>query len=88
MNGRYLRKDVEYAARTQSPPPSPKKRSRSPMKKLFGEKGFFGESPEEMIKQNAKRAAASSRTRTNSSSGQKKIGVMDKLKSKLGEIVS
>lgn len=87
MNGRYVRMDTRHTARTPSPPPSPKKRSRSPMKKLFGEKGFFGESPEEMRKQNAKKAA-STRTGNKPSNAQKKIGVMDKLKNKLGEIVS
>ncbi|CAG8981553.1 hypothetical protein HYALB_00013939 [Hymenoscyphus albidus] len=86
-NGRYARKETDSLIRSPSPDRSPKKRSRSPMKKLFGEKGFFGVTPEEAtnVKQSPKKLS-SNRSVSRSSDSRKKPGMMDKLKSKLGEI--
>lgn len=64
----------------QQPPRSPKKRSRSPMKKMFGENGWLGRSPAEapeMVHQNNENAAV-----------KEKKSMMGKIKTKLGEIVS
>lgn len=71
-----------------SPPPSPpKKRSRSPMKKMFGENGWLGQSPDEKpeIKPRPKKIHSA---RNDSSPNRKKTTVMGKLKTKLEEIVS
>ncbi len=57
-----------------SPCSSPKKRSRSPMKKMFGENGWLGKSPNEMPDLGLR--------------SRKKIGMMEKLKNKFEEIVS
>jgi hypothetical protein len=58
-----------------STPSSSKKRSRSPMKKMFGENGWLGKSPDEKpdLKLPSKR---------------KVVGMMEKLKNKFEEIVS
>jgi hypothetical protein len=58
-------------------PPSPKKRSRSPMKKMFGERGWLGVSPDEKPGQNL-----------GSNGETKKTTMMEKLKNKLEEFVS
>lgn len=66
-------------------PRSPKKRSRSPMKKMFGENGWLGRSPaeaQENVRQNQKAAAAASTPK------KEKVSMMGKLKTKLGEFVS
>jgi hypothetical protein len=57
-----------------------KKRSRSPMKKMFGENGWLGKTPNEIqdIKLESKNVA---------SPGKEKTSVMGKIKNKLGEIV-
>lgn len=57
-----------------STPTSPKKRSRSPMKKMFGENGWLGKSPDEKPVLNLR--------------SKKKVGMMEKLKNKFEEIVS
>jgi hypothetical protein len=62
-------------------PNSPKKRSRSPMKKIFGEHGLLGRSPDELeaVKLKSKK----------SSLGQKGTSsVMGKLRTRIGELVS
>jgi hypothetical protein len=64
-------------------PPSlaePKKRSRSPMKKMFGEHGWLGRTPNEI--QDIKHPKQSP------SSGKEKTSIMGKLMTKLGEFVS
>lgn len=60
---------------------SPKKRSRSPMKKMFGENGWLGRSPDEIsdVKRQVKRASAEQKD---------KPSMMGKLIHKLGEFVS
>jgi hypothetical protein len=73
---------------SKNPPPSPpKKRSRSPMKKMFGEHGWLGQSPDE--KPDPKlRSKKSFVTHMDFASRPKKIGMMEKLKNKFEEIVS
>jgi len=62
-------------------PPSPKKRSRSPMKKMFGDRGWLGQSPDEKPGQNL-------HSRKNSRQGEpKKSTIMGKLMNKLEELV-
>lgn len=53
---------------------SPKKRSRSPMKKMFGENGWLGKSPDEKPVLNLR--------------PKKKVGMMEKIKNKFEEMVS
>lgn len=71
-----------------SPPPvPPKKRSRSPMKKMFGEHGWLGQSPNE--KPAPKIQPKKSFVRTSGDlPGKKKPTMIGRLKSKLEEIVS
>ncbi|KAH9224493.1 hypothetical protein DL95DRAFT_452248 [Leptodontidium sp. 2 PMI_412] len=69
----------EYDMFRQDPEASlPKKRSRSPMKKMFGENGWLGKSPDEIqdVKLQIKRAAAMQKD---------KPTMMGKLRNKLGE---
>ncbi|KAG4444426.1 hypothetical protein IFR05_000017 [Cadophora sp. M221] len=69
----------EYDMFRQDPARSPpKKRSRSPMKKMFGENGWLGKSPDEIqdVKLQIKRAAAMQKD---------KPTMMGKLRNKLGE---
>lgn len=63
-------------------PISPKKRSRSPMKKMFGEHGWLGSSPNEIIPalQNSKSAQKMDKP--------KKPGMMEKIKNKIEGFVS
>ncbi|KAJ5053975.1 uncharacterized protein L3040_000264 [Drepanopeziza brunnea f. sp. 'multigermtubi'] len=65
-------------SRSESPSKSPKKRSRSPMKKMFGENGWLGRSPDEIadVKRQVKKAAAEHKD---------KPSMMGKLRHKLGE---
>lgn len=88
---RHPAERTRYPIETSIPAPkSPPKRSRSPMKKLFGEKGWFGEtSPDDVkIKPEPVRPTPRSRANTESSDGGKKTGIMGRLKNKLGEFVS
>lgn len=63
-------------------PPSPKKRSRSPMKKMFGEGGWLGPAPDENL-------GKSSRSGKVTRPGEpKKATMIEKLKNKLEEFVS
>ena len=64
----------------QTPSP-PKKRSRSPMKRMFGEHGWLGRSPDE--------SQVGKHSSEKSSAGRKeKSSVMGKLRSKIEELVS
>jgi hypothetical protein len=64
----------------QTPSP-PKKRSRSPMKRMFGEHGWLGRSPDEL--------QVGKHSSKKSSAGRKeKSSVMGKLRSKIEELVS
>jgi hypothetical protein len=63
------------------PPSPPKKRSRSPMKKMFGEHGWLGRSPDELDAVNIK-------SKKPSSGRKEKKSVMGKLKTKFEELVS
>jgi len=69
-------------------PSRPKKRSRSPMKKMFGEHGWLGLSPDEVKEQKLESKKSSIACNEESSSQQKKTTMFGKLKNKLGEIVS
>ena len=72
----------EYDVFRESPiARQPKKRSRSPMKKMFGENGWLGKSPDEIqdVKLQVKKAAAIQKD---------KPTMMGKLRNKLGEFVS
>ncbi|PQE21750.1 DDHD domain protein [Rutstroemia sp. NJR-2017a BBW] len=63
------------------PPVSPKKRSRSPMKKMFGEHGWLGSSPNEIMLpqiQATKSARKFEKPR--------RAGMMEKIKSKIEEL--
>jgi hypothetical protein len=74
--------------RSSSPPPvPPKKRSRSPMKKMFGENGWLGQSADEKpeLKVQPKKFVARG---TGDVPIRKKTTMMGKLKNKLEEIVS
>jgi hypothetical protein len=73
-----------------SPCPSPPKRSRSPMKKLFGDQGWFGERlPDGAdLRRMEPRRSTRSRATTNSSDQMKKTGMMERIKNKFGEFVS
>ena len=73
---------------SKNPPSSPpKKRSRSPMKKMFGAHGWLGQSPDEKPdpKLQSKKSFVTHMEFTNRP---KKIGMMEKLKNKFEEIVS
>jgi hypothetical protein len=79
--------DASQSKASLSPPPvPPKKRSRSPMKKMFGEHGWLGQSPNEKPepKFQSKRLFAQS---NGDFQGRKKTTMIGKLKSKLEEIV-
>ena len=81
--------DEPLPNRSSKTPPSspPKKRSRSPMKKMFGENGWLGQSPDE--KPNPKlRPKKPFVTHMDFANRPKKIGMMEKLKNKFEEIVS
>ena len=67
-------------------PASPKKRSRSPMKKMFGENGWLGKSPDE--KPDLKPSKKAFVTHMDFAHRPKKVGMMEKLKNKFDEIVS
>ena len=69
-------------------PAVPPKRSRSPMKKMFGEKGWLGLSPDEKIGQNLKHNKSFLPSRDEPVHGQKKTSMMSKIKNKFEEIVS
>jgi len=72
-----------------SPINQPQKRSRSPMKKMFGERGWLGRSPDELEEVRRRATNISSlRQDTSTGSSQKKTGIYGKLKSKLEELVS
>jgi len=62
-------------------PSTPKKRSRSPMKKMFGEHGWLGRSPDELN-------AAKLKSKKPSSARKEKTSVMEKLRTKFEELVS
>ena len=73
---------------SRAPPPNPpKKRSRSPMKKMFGEHGWLGQSPDEKFDPKL-RSKKSFVTHMDFAHRPKKIGMMGKLKNKFEEIVS
>lgn len=71
----------------KTPSSRPKKRSRSPMKKMFGEHGWLGRTPDE-LEDVKHRVKAPSRKDEPSGSPQKKSSMMGKLKSKFEEFVS
>ena len=79
--------EVSQLIKSPSPPPvPPKKRSRSPMKKMFGEHGWLGQSPSE--KPEPKLQSKKFFARGNGDMHErKKTTMMGKLKSKLEEIV-
>ena len=78
-----------FPIETPSPTLSLLKRSRSPMKKLFGERGFFGQGLDEPIKSKADlQSLVRVQTENESAPREKKAGIMDRLKNKFGEIVS
>jgi hypothetical protein len=58
-----------------------KKRSRSPMKKMFGEHGWLGRSPDEL-------EAVKLKSKKSSLGRKEKSSVMGKLRTKIGELVS
>jgi hypothetical protein len=60
---------------------TPKKRSRSPMKKMFGEHGWLGRSPDEL-------EAVKLKSKKSSLGRKEKSSVMGKLRTKIGELVS
>ena len=68
-------------SQNSSPPNSPKLRSRSPMKKMFGEHGWLGRSPDEADE-------AKLRAKKSTPSRKEKSSIMGKLKTKLEELVS
>lgn len=68
------------------PSSSPKKRSRSPMKKMFGENGWLGQSPVEKPEQTS-RAKISVSHNESFPREQRKTTMMGKLKNKLEEFV-
>lgn len=73
-----------------NPPMSPpQKRSRSPMKKMFGERGWLGRSPDELeeVRRRAKNASIS-RQGSSTGSPQKKTSMYGKLKNKLDQFVN
>lgn len=71
----------DFFFRPESSSKSPKKRSRSPMKKMFGENGWLGRSPDEIsdVKAQVKKASMQHKD---------KPTMMGKLRNKLGEFVS
>ncbi|KAK6587057.1 hypothetical protein PZA11_000347 [Diplocarpon coronariae] len=74
----FFDQELPLRFRSESPTKSPQKRSRSPMKKMFGENGWLGRSPDEIseVKRQVKKAAAEQKDRPS---------MMGKLRSKLGE---
>ena len=62
-------------------------RSRSPMKKMFGEHGWLGQSPDEVQEHKFRSPKSSITRKEDSSHRQKKLSIMGKLKNKLEEIV-
>lgn len=64
-----------------------KVRSRSPMKKMFGDRGWLGKSPEEAMKPPSMKAEGGVPNREESPSRQKKTSIMDKIRNKLDEMV-
>ena len=70
-----------------SPPNPTKKRSRSPMKKMFGEHGWLGKSPDEVQEHKLRSKKSSTTRKEDSAQRQKKPSIMGKLKNKLEEIV-
>ena len=68
-------------------PVFPAKRSRSPMKKMFGENGWLGFSQDEGIGHNLKHKKSSLSHKDEPVSGPKKSSMMSKIKNKLEEIV-
>lgn len=62
-----------------------KARSRSPMKKMFGENGWLGKTPNEAQEVHQNHGAKSKQSPFG---GKEKTSMMGRLKNKLGEIVS
>jgi len=76
----------EFHLGKHSSPSPPKKRSRSPMKKMFGDHGWLGQSPDE--KSEPKRdSKKSSSSREQPIARQKKTSMIGKLKTKIEEFV-
>lgn len=100
VNGRYqansptkildevFEKDEAEEEYLESPASSPPKRSRSPMKKMFGENGWLGRTPAELEDVKVRVKKASSRKDESTGSPQKKTSMMGKLKNKIEEFVS
>jgi hypothetical protein len=100
MNDRYLtnsptktlddvfERDEAGEQYLDAPSSPPKKRSRSPMKKMFGEHGWLGRSPDELEDVKLRVRKASSRKEESTGSPQKKTSMMGKLKNKFEEFVS
>lgn len=76
----------DYEDQHDSPIIEPKKRSRSPMKKMFGQGGWLGNSPSEVnsFKMAAAKKAAVEKRQESST----KTSVMGKIRNKLEEFVS
>ena len=75
----------DFHEQYDSPLVEPKKRSRSPMKKMFGQGGWLSNSPSEAenYRQAAKKAAAEKKQEASA-----KTSVMGKIRNKLEEFVS
>jgi hypothetical protein len=73
--------NLEY---TSNPP---KKRSRSPMKKMFGDNGWLGQSANEILEQPSRSKKSSASRNEPSLRHQKKPSMIGKLKNKLEEFV-
>jgi hypothetical protein len=72
---------------SSTPPTPPKNRSRSPMKKMFGQGGWLGESPDEVLEHNLRPKKFNARSNA-TSPNRKKTTMIGKIKNKLEEIVS
>ncbi|KAH8684901.1 hypothetical protein BGZ60DRAFT_524098 [Tricladium varicosporioides] len=82
-------RDVEEREEVEDPltptkKPQPKKRSRSPMKKMFGENGWLGKSPSEL--QSIRQFPTTTKRQDDSPGKQKKTGMLGKLRNKFDEM--
>ncbi|CZR52017.1 uncharacterized protein PAC_01894 [Phialocephala subalpina] len=83
--GNVVERD-EAEADIPKTPGSPKKRSRSPMKKMFGENGWLGRSPLETQGTARQAQKASAQVQKTSNNSKEKKGLVDKLRAKLADI--
>ncbi|KAF8852095.1 hypothetical protein BDZ45DRAFT_126304 [Acephala macrosclerotiorum] len=77
--GNVVERDEVVADLPETPSSSPKKRSRSPMKKMFGENGWLGHSPLEA-------QGTARQVQKASANPKEKKGLMDKLRAKMVDI--